>query len=835
MLLSDTKTPIAWEFLYHLNPFSVLRSPFSVLRSPFSAIGSVQRWPQINQYFIIISASYPPSHCPSGSSLLYARPMESIWITVIPLLIINVIGIVTFLVFLSKRERLPAVSDLEGRHYTKLLNRTVQEYWYWVMDPPAKLFLKLRFSPNQLTMTGSAISGIAAWLFATGHFGAGGWTMIFASTFDLFDGRVARLTGRTSRSGAYFDSVMDRLSEGAIFFGLAFYFRSSWMLCVVLVALVGSLLVSYTRARGEAVGVVCKKGPMQRPERMAYLGVASVFHPIADATARMWVEAPLPFLLMGVLCLMAVLTLYTTLYRTIYIMDALDSADSARDEEESVPQRLAKLSTSAGRSDALSQARYGYPRGQARYLTSLVFVAEGMDSAVLQEQLKRGNLPNISRHLLESGQFVETTGVFPSTSGIASLPLVTGCFPGTCNIPGMRWFDRTVPPQKRFTLKRFRDYYSSLGSYAIDFDLSKEVQTVFEYSRQALNLMGMLDRGSGLRRDPAFFHPQRYFGMRDPEACESLERAVFEWFSESLHRRPDFIYYYYPSIGTMTRFHGADHPGTLSAYRRLDQYVGDAAEKLKSYGLLDHTAFMLVGGHGFDAVTQHYDLDGLLSRHFPNLIHSTSASHRHWSEAEAINLTSGNAMSHLYLRSDDRSWSQGRPVETMAGAPFWDALRSEPAVDLIIGRNSEGGVTVHSQRGCAKIFLNGEVRYEVSGGDPFGYGTLPGRMTRLEALERTSDSAYPDGIIQAAQLLKSPRSGDLALSARAGVTFTGNTPEGDREVAAHGALSRAQMMSPVAVSIPVPFGHPVRSTDLFPYLLRQEGISLTQSTDGRAV
>ncbi|MBI2343986.1 MAG: alkaline phosphatase family protein [Deltaproteobacteria bacterium] len=753
--------------------------------------------------------------------------MQSIWITLGPILVINVLFLVTLLIYLARREKLPPIPDLAGRHQSWILSRTFHEYWYWVTTPPARLFVQLRLSPNVLTTIGTLINCAAAGFFAVGQFGIGGWTMILGSTFDMFDGRVARLTGRLSRSGAYFDSIMDRFSEGIVFLGLAYYYRESWLLPVVIVALLGSLMVSYARARGEGVGVVCKKGPMQRPERIAYLGVASVFQPIAHAVAGMWFDNPPAILVMGALLIIALFTLYTAFYRTIYIMNALDTADRARDADETIPQLISKLSTKSGREDLLTRARYGYPRGQARSSTVIVFVLSGAQSPIMQDLLQRGDLPHVARYLIERGGYQDAVSVFPSTTGIAALPLVTGCFPGTCNIPGMRWFDRTVPPHRRFTLKRFRDYSAGLGSYAIDFDLSKEVETIFEYSRQAVNLLGVVNRGSGFRRDPAFLYPPRIIGGKEPEALRAMERTVFEWFAHNLRRQPDFIYYYFPTIGPLVRTFGSGHPSVREAYRRFDTYLDDVVTLLKNYGLFEHTAMVLSGDHGFSEARHAFDLDTFLEKQFPLMVHAASPSYRRWLEAEAINLMTGNGMSHLYLRSK-RSWERRQTMAEIEATPLIERLLETPAVDLVMGRSESGGVVVRSRRGRATILEREAILYETHGGDPFGYGVLPTRLTSREVLAQTIQSRYPDGPVQVVQLFRSPRAGDLVLSAADGYCFGPQTTP-----LSEGRLCHETLMVPCAMSIPSCHDGPLRTADLFPLVLHEAGLQPRHTIDGK--
>ena len=144
-----------------------------------------------------------------------------------------------------------------------------------VVAPPARLLLALHVHPNVITVAGFAVAVGAAYLLAEGRLLAGGIVMLAGAALDLFDGAVARLGGKESTFGAMLDSVLDRLSEIAVLFGLlVFYVRGADDVGAYLAfgALAASLMVSYLRARSEALGVPGDVGLMGRPERILVLG-----------------------------------------------------------------------------------------------------------------------------------------------------------------------------------------------------------------------------------------------------------------------------------------------------------------------------------------------------------------------------------------------------------------------------------------------------------------------------------------------------------------------------------------------------------------------------------
>jgi CDP-diacylglycerol--glycerol-3-phosphate 3-phosphatidyltransferase len=171
----------------------------------------------------------------------------------------------------------------------------------WLLQKIVNGLAISRISPNALTFIGLLINIVAALFFgfARGdhqirYFVYAGLVIIGAGVFDMVDGRVARQTGQVSIFGAFFDSVMDRYSDVAIFFGLlVFYARGNRLFYVGLVAFVmtASLMVSYTRARAEALIGSCKVGFMERPERIVLVILGALFNRWNAMAPALWVLA----------------------------------------------------------------------------------------------------------------------------------------------------------------------------------------------------------------------------------------------------------------------------------------------------------------------------------------------------------------------------------------------------------------------------------------------------------------------------------------------------------------------------------------------------------------
>jgi CDP-diacylglycerol--glycerol-3-phosphate 3-phosphatidyltransferase len=161
-----------------------------------------------------------------------------------------------------------------------------------------------RIHPNVLTFLGLVINTWAAFLFAAGSFRWAGAVVILAGLFDMVDGRVARETNRVTRFGGFFDSVLDRYSDLALFMGLLVYYATiNRFFYIVLTAIVmtGSVMVSYTRARAEVTIPKCKVGFLERPERVVLIILGALFDRMAPV---LWV--------------IAVLSNVTVIHRMIY-------------------------------------------------------------------------------------------------------------------------------------------------------------------------------------------------------------------------------------------------------------------------------------------------------------------------------------------------------------------------------------------------------------------------------------------------------------------------------------------------------------------------------------
>lgn len=198
----------------------------------------------------------------------------------------------------------------------------LQKLIYTLINPIIKGMIKMGITPNMVTTIGFVGNVVAAFLFIHASqltpisigfswIGWGGAILLFSGLFDMMDGRLARLGNMSTTFGAFWDSTLDRYSELFSLFGITLYLMTAsgiWAGVITFLALVGSIMVSYVRARAEGLGIVCKVGLMQRPERVVVTALAAI---ITGMTSNLW-------WLIGGMTLIAVLANITAFWRVAH-------------------------------------------------------------------------------------------------------------------------------------------------------------------------------------------------------------------------------------------------------------------------------------------------------------------------------------------------------------------------------------------------------------------------------------------------------------------------------------------------------------------------------------
>ncbi|MCU0822542.1 MAG: CDP-alcohol phosphatidyltransferase family protein, partial [Spirochaetes bacterium] len=171
---------------------------------------------------------------------------NEIVLSLLPVIIFNGVLLLSFFIFSIIYKKRPNDESVPGFKHKSFVGEFLRQFGYWFTRPLIWIFIKLGFTPNSLTISSLLLACLSGYYFYEGSFAAGGWLLIASGTLDGLDGRLARATGQTSRSGAFLDSTLDRYCDGILVAGIALYFREDpLMLLFSILTIIGSEVVSY--------------------------------------------------------------------------------------------------------------------------------------------------------------------------------------------------------------------------------------------------------------------------------------------------------------------------------------------------------------------------------------------------------------------------------------------------------------------------------------------------------------------------------------------------------------------------------------------------------------
>lgn len=465
------------------------------------------------------------------------------------------------------------------------------------------------------------------------------------------------------------------------------------------------------------------------------------------------------------------------------------------------------------------------------YKRVFTFLADGMRDDVLGEELAKGNLPNIAKYLVEPGSRLSAVTSFPSTTGPAYLPYLTGCFPGTCNVPGIRWFDKPKF-DAGMSLNSYRSYVG-FESFLMAGDMWPHIKTIFELVPGSHCIFNPITRGAGKRNETRICRIWYWYYGHQTDRWDFVDETAAKKLCQVLKKNPRYVYTVFPGIDEYGHFTHPRHERVMEQYRNVDGFLGNFVNALSERGELGDSAIFIVSDHGLSRTDEHFCVNTFLKKHglpaffYPKIFDKKGKL--------SANMVSGNGMTHVYFKNSD-GWARHTVYEELEriSPNLIDDLLNEEAIDIVASRGAGGWIYVFSKRGKAKIHLGGEkMRYEVIGSDPFGYGEIPEDMSPGLSLEKTFDSDYPDAPFQIAHLMISPRSGDLILSATPGYDLRLKYEEPEH-FGSHGSLHRSHMRVPVISNVKFK-DVPIRTVDVFPTTLEMLGHDLPDYIDGRSL
>jgi len=453
---------------------------------------------------------------------------------------------------------------------------------------------------------------------------------------------------------------------------------------------------------------------------------------------------------------------------------------------------------------------------------AVMVLIDGARVDVLRDLLHRGDLPNLARWVIETGGLRTGTTVFPSTTGVAYIPFLFGRYPGSVDIPGIRWLDRRRAGEGggwREQWRAARSYCGVQGGW-LNTDIVA-TPSIFDLVPESIAICTPLTRGlqagahrCALRR-VVLGSVAHYAGT-----YPALDRAVARAWLDAADEPWRFLFVVFPGVDGISHLKDPLHPAVLESYRLVDRAIGAFVARVRKQGR-ELPAFFVVSDHGMTVMREHTDPAVLLERDgVPTLRHPVQVWRR---GARVATMVSGNASVQLYF--DPRSGRERALTESEIPETILERLLALPAVRLAACRaDSAGGIVVRTQNARARLMESaGLVRYEPESGDPLGLGG-PLELDDRDLLSRTRETDVPDAPRQLLQLFRSPRAGDLALAAAPGADFRGpwEIPE---HRAGHGSLIVEHMEVPIAASVALP-ETALRTVDLMPTILERLDVAV---------
>lgn len=483
-----------------------------------------------------------------------------------------------------------------------------------------------------------------------------------------------------------------------------------------------------------------------------------------------------------------------------------------------------------------------------RFKKCIIFLADGARPDILQAELQKGNLPFLARYLVEPGTYKTILTSFPSTTGPAYMPYLTGCFPGTCNVPGIRWFDKKGYAQKGWSLKNIRSYVG-LETFLMNRDMRPTIKTTYDLIQHSYSVMNMVNRGVKKKFNKTFHsriwyyyyaHLTDHWHFVDKSAAHKLINVITK---EEFH----FAYMVFPSIDEYSHRSSPFHPRTIQAYGEIDFQIGKIIEALKQKGILEETLMILVSDHGLSETKKHFDIGPYLeSKGIKTLFH-TQIFKRNF---KAASMVSGNGMANLYFKGK-KGWGDHLTFEELCqDSLILDELRLRPEISLVAVRGGDGSIHVLTEKGHGSFkIIQDQITYSWDHTEPLGLKNasegdiLPARrsvsvggsLSKDESLKLTFNSHYPDVFVQLAQLFSSPRSGDIIISATSGSDLR-ERYEIPEHKSSHGALCPEHMKVPFLMNHKINSNiETFRSVDVFPTYLQLLGYPVPDGIDGKSL
>ena len=441
----------------------------------------------------------------------------------------------------------------------------------------------------------------------------------------------------------------------------------------------------------------------------------------------------------------------------------------------------------------------------------IFYLIDGARPDVLQKLVSKGELPNIKDYLIDNGSYTKGTTCFPSTTGPAYLPYLTGAFPGDHHITGIRWFDKETFLRKgRWNKNSMRSYCGYEAKYFND-DMNPDFPSLFEEYDDGVNLYNMVTKGVKEENDiTKNGKTGLYFNAHFKHRHHQVDLAGHKKLMTSLSRDATFTFAVFPSIDWDAHtYHFDDPDSTHKAYKIVDDSLGEVVESLELNGTYDDTLIIMASDHGLSSTHTHFDLGNFFKKlkyrvlEYPTILKMLP---------NVSVFISGNSFASISFldQKDAHTYDslQKRHYEVLK------YLVDNEAIDFIVTRGGSDQYYVVNQNGFSTIkYENNKLSYSPETADIFQLGQHISSLSKEESFDVTFHTDYPDSLWQCHQLMQSPRAGDVVISAATGYDLR-DFWEYPEHKGSHGSLHREHMYVPILTNKKDLINEPIRTSQV---------------------
>ena len=485
----------------------------------------------------------------------------------------------------------------------------------------------------------------------------------------------------------------------------------------------------------------------------------------------------------------------------------------------------------------------------------IFILIDGVPHEIFKALIENGDLPNIKKYVVDQGSLNKAVSVFPSTTGPAFIPFFMGLYPGTANLPGIRWLSKSNFQNPHRFKRPGICSYMGIDGLSFEADVPSNFKTLFNFFSPVSNIYNPVISGCPPSKDltgsiKPFIYTYAHFSHR----WRFVNQIAVRHLHKAAEAGDQFIMCLFPAVDTFSHLTAIQSPQVLRTYREIDTAIGHLVHILQKANTLQETLILITSDHGMTNththidIPQHLDDGGWRCLHYPKI----------WRQgAVSASMVSGNGMTHLYFKnsSAEKGWGERTPFEKLYQMGVIGSLIELEGVGLVAGQSETGDIIVQSRGGQGRISCHAQgtdlekpqsvattfkcadalrFSYEFTGTDPLGYGVHYKNLSSRKALRETYESPYPDGIVQLWQVFKSERTGDLVLSAESGYDLRARYEVPEHHTT-HGGLIAEHMHIPLVTNYPIAEQY-IRSVDVFPTVLNLCGHNISeQYIDGRIV